>query len=177
MRFLTTKNDSFILRGGRLSEYLRVVESPCSCHSIQNMSSDNEECEQSPVDLNNLPTEIFLKLLVLGDLGVGKSSLVRKYCHSDAAPEYKVSVDVSHSVKSVNINGLKVNLQLWDIPGHERFGGMTRVYYKVLFLLSSVCFISRGRKRETFLILNRNALASLQKLSKLCSSCAPSSKS
>ena len=111
------------------------------------MSSDNEECEQ-PVDLNNLPTEIFLKLLVLGDLGVGKSSLVRKYCHSDAGPEYKVSVDVSHSVKSVNINGVKVNLQLWDIPGHERFGGMTRVYYKVCLYFSYL------EELETLLILN-----------------------
>ena len=98
------------------------------------MSSDNEDSEH--VDLNNLPTEIFLKILVLGDLGVGKSSLVRKYCHTDAGPEYKVSVDVSHSVKTVSVNGYKVNLQLWDIPGHERFGGMTRVYYKVTFLIS-----------------------------------------
>jgi hypothetical protein len=36
-----------------------------------------------------------------------------------------------YSCKSVNVNGLKINLQLWDIPGHERFGGMTRVHYKV----------------------------------------------
>ena len=82
-------------------------------------------------DLNNLPREVFLKILVLGDLGVGKSSLVKKYCYSDAGPAYKVSVDVSHSVKCINVNGMKVNLQLWDIPGHERFGGMTRVFYKV----------------------------------------------
>ena len=67
----------------------------------------------------------------LGDLGVGKTSLVKKYCSSDSGPEYKVSVDVTHSCKCVNINGQKINLQLWDIPGHERFGGITRVHYKV----------------------------------------------
>lgn len=90
------------------------------------MSSDEE------TNLNNLPKEIFLKILVLGDLGVGKTSLIKNYCCSDSAPEYKVSVDASHTLKCVNINGYKVNLQLWDIPGHERFGGMTRVYYKVI---------------------------------------------
>jgi hypothetical protein len=44
--------------------------------------SDYEELEQwaqPQIDLNNLKQEIFLKLLVLGDLGVGKTSLVRKY--------------------------------------------------------------------------------------------------
>ena len=98
------------------------------------MSSDEDSSANSEiVDLNNLPGECFLKILVLGDLGVGKTSLVKKYCSPlDSGPEYKVSVDVTHSCKCVNINGLKINLQLWDIPGHERFGGMTRVHYKVI---------------------------------------------
>ena len=160
------------------------------------------------IPLNKLPwqKEHFLKLLILGDLGVGKTSLVKKYCSSDSGPEYKVSVDVTHrwhlcaqvmswlefqlkgnpwlfvvlkaniiqksfdlyihlstflvlkgyyilirdwnssqlntwahkchySCKSVNVNGLKINLQLWDIPGHERFGGMTRVHYKVVLCI------------------------------------------
>ena len=94
------------------------------------MSSDSDH-EENIVDLNNLPSEIFLKILILGDLGVGKTALVKKYCFSDTDPAYKVSVDVSHSVKSLNVNGNTVNLQLWDIPGHERFGGMTRIHYKV----------------------------------------------
>lgn len=93
------------------------------------MSSDEDN--GSLPDLNHLPQEIFLKILVLGDLGVGKTALVKNYCYSDSELEYKVTVDVTHSLKCVNINGLKVNLQLWDIPGHERFGGITRIHYKV----------------------------------------------
>ena len=99
------------------------------------MSSDSDH-EENIVDLNNLPSEIFLKILILGDLGVGKTALVKKYCFSDTDPAYKVSVDVSHSVKSLNLNGNTVNLQLWDIPGHERFGGMTRIHYKVCHSLA-----------------------------------------
>jgi len=110
------------------------------------MSSD-EDSANSEVDLNNLPKEHFLKLLILGDLGVGKTSLVKKYCSSDSGPEYKVSVDVTHSCKSVNVNGLKINLQLWDIPGHERFGGMTRVHYKYADGVAIVFDLSRP---ETF---------------------------
>jgi hypothetical protein len=49
-----------------------------------------------PFDKLPCPKEHFLKLLILGDLGVGKTSLVKKYCSSDSGPEYKVSVDVTH---------------------------------------------------------------------------------
>ena len=38
---------------------------------------------------------------------------------------------MTDSCKCVNINGQKINLQLWDIPGHERFGGIARVHFKV----------------------------------------------
>ena len=123
-------NTCFSKQVKALCRYLVYVH--LSCHRSKKMSSDEERT--SEVDLNNLPSEYFLKILILGDLGVGKSSLVKKYCSSDSGPEYKVSVDVTHSCKCVNINGLKINLQLWDIPGHERFGGMTRVHYKVIFL-------------------------------------------
>ena len=52
---------------------------------MKNMSDTDDE-NDTIVDLNNLPQEIFLKILILGDLGVGKSSLVKQFCYSDAAP-------------------------------------------------------------------------------------------
>ena len=52
---------------------------------MKNMSDSDDE-NDTIVDLNNLPQEIFLKILILGDLGVGKSSLVKQFCYSDAAP-------------------------------------------------------------------------------------------
>ncbi len=64
---------------------------------LQNMS-DSDDDSTAEVDLNNLPREVDLKILVLGDLGVGKSSLIKKYCKSDSGPEYKVSVEVSQFI-------------------------------------------------------------------------------
>ena len=115
------------------------------------MSSESDS--EPEVDLNNLKGEIFLKILILGDLGVGKTSLVKKYCYADSGPEYKVSVDVTHSVKTVNVNGTKVNLQLWDIPGHERFGGMTRVHYKVSILQSVTKVRTQLNKNPDFRVI------------------------
>lgn len=41
-----------------------------------------------------------------------------------------MSIDSGYQMKSVEVDGRIVHIQLWDIPGHERFGGMTKVYYK-----------------------------------------------
>ncbi len=85
-------------------------------------------------DLNALPQEIFLKLVVLGDLGVGKTSLIRSYTEAaeeEGQGQYRVSVESGFSTKRLVVGDNKtVHVQLWDVPGHERFGGMTRVYYK-----------------------------------------------
>lgn len=82
------------------------------------------------IDLNSLKQEIFLKLVVLGDLGVGKSSLIKKYTQSNESIDYKVSIDTAFQVKRVELDGRVVNIQLWDVPGHERYGGLTRTFYK-----------------------------------------------
>ena len=43
------------------------------------------ESSSPPLDLNNLKQEIVLKILVLGDLGVGKTALVKRYTDGDAS--------------------------------------------------------------------------------------------
>ena len=71
-----------------------------------------------------------IKLVVIGDIGVGKTSIIRRYVESDYSPEYRISVQLDFKQKQVSLGETKLNLQLWDVPGNERFGGMTSVYYK-----------------------------------------------
>ena len=56
------------------------------------------------VDLNSLPTEHFIKLLVLGDLGVGKTSLLKNYTSIDQKANVATAASVAHHAALENIN-------------------------------------------------------------------------
>ncbi|KAM4571091.1 ras-related protein Rab-7L1-like [Fundulus diaphanus] len=76
-------------------------------------------------------TEYSLKILIVGDGNVGKSSFVHRYVSGRFNKPYKMTVGVDFSIKMLHWSDReKVNVQLWDIAGQERFISMTRMYYK-----------------------------------------------
>ncbi|XP_046873440.1 ras-related protein Rab-38-like [Hypomesus transpacificus] len=74
--------------------------------------------------------EHLYKVLVIGDLGVGKTSIIKRYVHQTYSTNYRATIGVDFALKVLNWDSETVRLQLWDIAGQERFGNMTRVYYR-----------------------------------------------
>ena len=89
-----------------------------------------------------------MKIMVLGDIGVGKTALIRRYVDGEYIPDYRITVDLDFKQKQISLGDGKLNLQLWDVPGNERFGGLTSVYYK--YSHGAIVTFDLAR-RETFL--------------------------
>ncbi|XP_077448321.1 ras-related protein Rab-32 [Stigmatopora argus] len=75
--------------------------------------------------------ELLFKVLVIGDLGVGKTSIIKRYVHSIFSQHYRATIGVDFALKVIQWDhDTVIRLQLWDIAGQERYGNMTRVYYR-----------------------------------------------
>ncbi|KAH9955551.1 P-loop containing nucleoside triphosphate hydrolase protein [Russula dissimulans] len=71
------------------------------------------------------------KVVVMGNSGVGKTSLLQRYTQNKFDPKNATSTTGAFFVaKKVTLNGVKVRLQLWDTAGQERFRSMAPMYYR-----------------------------------------------
>ena len=73
--------------------------------------------------------EYILKYIVIGEAGVGKSSVTERFTKgnfSDKGPTVGVEFDKA----IINVNDIPVKLQIWDTSGSERFKSVTRGYYR-----------------------------------------------
>nr|XP_031535707.1 ras-related protein Rab-32 [Vicugna pacos] len=96
--------------------------------------------------------EHLFKVLVIGELGVGKTSIIKRYVHQLFSQHYRATIGVDFALKVLNWDSRTlVRLQLWDIAGQERFGNMTRVYYKEAVGAFVVFDVSRGSTFEAVL--------------------------
>lgn len=106
--------------------------------------------------------DIFLKLIVVGNGGVGKSSLIQRYCKGHFTTNYKKTIGVDFLEKHLTtFTNQEVMLQIWDTAGQEEFDSLTRAYYRG----AHICLL-------VFSSTDRNSLGALaswkQKVKKEC---------
>ena len=70
-----------------------------------------------------------LKLMILGDSSVGKTSLLKKYCKNEFSHSYITTVGIDFQVKLLNINDKKIKIQIWDTAGEERYRVVAKNYF------------------------------------------------
>ncbi|KAL1561186.1 Ras-related protein rabc1 [Salvia divinorum] len=90
--------------------------------------------------------DYLFKLLMIGDSGVGKSSLLLSFT-SDAFEELSPTIGVDFKVKHVTLGGKKLKLAIWDTAGQERFRTLTSSYYRGAQGIIMVYDVTR---RDTF---------------------------
>ena len=70
-----------------------------------------------------------VKLMILGDSSVGKTSLLKKYCKNEFSNSYITTVGIDFQVKLLNINDKKIKIQIWDTAGEERYRVVAKNYF------------------------------------------------
>ncbi|TDH03373.1 hypothetical protein EPR50_G00162320 [Perca flavescens] len=70
------------------------------------------------------------KLLIIGDSSVGKSSLLLRFADNSFSGSYITTIGVDFKIRTVDIDGERVKLQIWDTAGQERFRTITSTYYR-----------------------------------------------
>ncbi|KAI6176571.1 hypothetical protein M3Y97_00812800 [Aphelenchoides bicaudatus] len=70
------------------------------------------------------------KILLIGNSGVGKSSLLLRFADNIFQASYITTIGVDFKIRTINVNGKKVKLQIWDTAGQERFRTITSTYYR-----------------------------------------------
>ncbi|XP_064608071.1 LOW QUALITY PROTEIN: ras-related protein Rab-30-like [Liolophura sinensis] len=82
------------------------------------------------------------KVVLIGNAGVGKTCLVRRFTQGLFPPGQGATIGVDFMIKTVEIDGEKIKLQIWDTAGQERFRSITQSYYRsanALILVYDVC--------------------------------------
>lgn len=68
--------------------------------------------------MQNSHKERLYKVLVIGDLGVGKTSIIKRYVQQRFSGNYRATIGVDFALKVLSWGGETVRLQLWDIAGN-----------------------------------------------------------
>ena len=84
-----------------------------------------------------------VKIILLGDEGVGKTSLLKTYCGGTGIS----GIGVDFGVKSIEKNNISVRLQFWDVSQDPRFDSVRDLYYR---RAKAVLFLYDITRPETF---------------------------
>ena len=74
--------------------------------------------------------KVLLKVIILGDSGVGKTSLMNQYVNKKFSNQYKATIGADFLTKEVMVDDRLVTMQIWDTAGQERFQSLGVAFYR-----------------------------------------------
>ena len=100
-------------------------------------SNTNKPSEESTLRIKSTPKDlektkvIEAKIVLLGDVSVGKTSIASRYCKNSFNDHHINTIGGAYQQQKVVLNnGVMVKLHIWDTSGQERFRAMTNLYYR-----------------------------------------------
>ncbi|MCQ2815968.1 MAG: GTP-binding protein [archaeon] len=110
--------------GGDLSEEPNGSKNECKDSSFSNSNKGKDNLSA------NMKKYAF-KVILLGDISVGKTAILRRFVDNEFLSQYKCNIGVEYKVKSLMIDEKTIaEIKIWDTSGDEKYRAVTRQYFK-----------------------------------------------
>jgi len=74
--------------------------------------------------------DILHKIVLIGDSGVGKTSLLQRFAEQVFSNTHITTIGVDFKLRTIQVGNKRVKLQVWDTAGQEKFRVITKTYYR-----------------------------------------------
>merc|ERR1719171_470778 len=74
--------------------------------------------------------DFLIKLLLIGDSGVGKSCILVRFADDAFSNSFITTIGIDFKIRTIELDGKRIKLQIWDTAGQERFKTITTAYYR-----------------------------------------------
>lgn len=92
-------------------------------------------------------SDYVIKVIIIGNSSVGKSCILMRYVDDEFTTSFISTIGIDFKIKTVEVDGLRIKVQLWDTAGQERFQSITQAYYRGAM---GVIIVYDVTNRETF---------------------------
>jgi len=86
---------------------------------------NKQEFQKATVDFDFLQ-----KMIIIGDSGVGKSNLMLRYTSGAFHDNHYATIGLNYVFKVIDLDDIRVKLQIWDTAGQDKFKTITKSYYR-----------------------------------------------
>mmetsp|Transcript_20194 Transcript_20194/g.33133 ORF Transcript_20194/g.33133 Transcript_20194/m.33133 type:complete len:205 (+) Transcript_20194:72-686(+) len=117
---------------------------------------------------SNQPYDHLFKLLLIGDSGVGKSCLLLRFSDDQFTTNFITTIGIDFKIRTIELDGKRIKLQIWDTAGQERFRTITTAYYRgaqgILLVYDVTDEMSFGNIRNWIRNIDQHAADSVNKI-------------
>ena len=103
------------------------------CNNAKGQANSSRANNNSKLKLSGQDkvNEYEVKICLLGDVNVGKTSIASRFCKNSFNENYINTIGGAYQQQNVVLNnGTKMKLHIWDTSGQDRFRSMTNLYYR-----------------------------------------------
>lgn len=76
------------------------------------------------------PFDYLMKVIIIGDSGVGKSNILLRYSEGKFVENYMMTIGINYVYKVIGAEGARIKLQIWDTAGQDKYKTITKNYYR-----------------------------------------------